>query len=59
MLNQLILVASIVEKSVVRLTPAGILITTAILLHESKQEQAGNQRQIEFEISALAAGEIS
>ncbi len=58
-MNQLKVIASIVEKSVLRFTPAGIPIATAVLVHESKQEQASNQRQVEFEISAIAAGEIS
>ena len=48
-----------VEKSVLRYTPAGIPIATATLVHDSKQEQAGGQRQVEFEITAIAAGEIS
>ncbi len=58
-MNQLTVVASIVEKSVLRYTPAGIPIATATLVHDSQQEQAGGQRQIEFEIAAIAAGEIS
>lgn len=58
-MNQLKVVASVVEKSVLRYTPAGIPIATATLVHDSKQEQAGGQRQVEFEIAAIAAGEIS
>jgi len=57
--NQLKVVAKVVEKSVLRYTPAGIPIATATLMHDSKQEQAGGQRQVEFEVSAIAAGEIS
>ncbi len=58
-MNQLKVVATVVEKSVLRYTPAGIPIATATLVHDSKQEQAGGQRQVEFEIPAIAAGEIS
>ena len=58
-MNQLKVVAKVVEKSVLRYTPAGIPIATATLMHDSKQEQAGGQRQVEFEVSAIAAGEIS
>lgn len=58
-MNQLKVVAAVVEKSVLRYTPAGIPIATATLVHDSKQEQAGGQRQVEFEIPAIAAGEIS
>ena len=42
-----------------RYTPAGIPVVSAKLLHSSQQSEAGIQRLVEFEISALAAGEIS
>ncbi|CAN5822616.1 primosomal replication protein N [soil metagenome] len=58
-MNQLKVVASIAEKSALRYTPAGIPIATAVLMHGSQQEQAGTQRQVEFEIAAIAAGVIS
>ena len=58
-MNQLKVVASIAEKSALRYTPAGIPIATAILMHSSQQVQAGTQRQVEFEVTAIAAGEIS
>jgi primosomal replication protein N len=58
-LNQLQLTASIAEREILRYTPAGIPIVTATLLHSSQQEEAGISRQVEFEIAALAAGEIS
>lgn len=58
-MNQFEVVASITEKSVLRYTPAGIPIATGILTHNSQQVQAGSQRQVEFEISAIAAGDIS
>jgi primosomal replication protein N len=40
-------------------TPAGIPIVSAKLLHSSQQLEAGVQRLVEFEIAAIAAGEIS
>lgn len=58
-MNQLKVVASITEKSALRYTPAGIPIATAVLMHNSKQTQAGTQRLTEFEIAAIAAGDIS
>jgi primosomal replication protein N len=58
-LNQLQLTASIAERDVLRYTPAGIPIVSAVLLHRSEQVEAGVPRQIEFEIAAIAAGEIS
>ena len=42
-----------------RFTPAGLPIVTAKLLHNSQQIEAGIARQIEFDIPALAAGEIA
>jgi primosomal replication protein N len=57
--NQLKLVASILEKSALRYSPAGIPIANAILVHSSMQIQAGVERQVEMEIAVLAAGEIS
>jgi primosomal replication protein N len=57
--NSLQLVARVAERDILRYTPAGIPIVTATLEHASTQREAGYDRQIEFELSALAAGEIS
>jgi primosomal replication protein N len=57
--NQLRLVASIAERDVLRYTPAGIPIVSAKLLHRSEQLEAGVPRLVEFEVAAVAAGEIS
>ena len=58
-MNQLRLIAAIAERDVLRYTPAGIPIVSAKLLHTSGQVEAGIPRQVEFEIVAVAAGEIS
>ncbi|HJV50174.1 MAG TPA: primosomal replication protein N [Noviherbaspirillum sp.] len=58
-MNQLQLVAVIAERDAVRYTPAGIPIVAARLSHQSEQIEAGIPRQVELEIAALAAGEIS
>ena len=58
-MNELLLVASIVERDTLRYTPAGIPIVSGILNHGSQQTEAGMERQVEFEIAAVAAGEIS
>lgn len=58
-MNQLQLIAGIAERDVMRYTPAGIPIVAAKLLHSSQQLEAGVPRLVEFEIAALAAGEIS
>ncbi|NUU00165.1 primosomal replication protein N [Herbaspirillum robiniae] len=58
-MNQLQVIASLAERDVLRYTPAGIPIVTARLQHQSEQMEAGINRQVEFEIAAMAAGEIS
>jgi len=57
--NQLVVVATITERETLRYTPAGIPIVGAILKHSSQQVEAGVARQVEFELPAVAAGEIS
>jgi len=57
--NQLQLVAQITERDVLRYTPAGVPIVSAILRHSSQQVEAGAPRLVEFDITAVAAGEIS
>jgi primosomal replication protein N len=57
--NRLQLLATVTERDVLRYTPAGIPIVSARLLHSSKQMEAGLERLIEFEVIAIAAGEIS
>jgi len=57
--NELRFVASIAERDALRYTPAGIPIVSAKLLHSSEQIEAGAARLVEFEIAAIAAGEIS
>ena len=58
-MNQLQVVATIAERDVLRYTPAGVPVVSAILMHSSQQVEAGVPRLVEFEIPALAAGEIS
>ena len=58
-MNQFQFVACIAERDILRYTPAGIPIVSARLEHRSTQMEAGIARLIEFEMSALAVGEIS
>ncbi|HTD02525.1 primosomal replication protein N [Undibacterium sp.] len=58
-MNQLRVVASIAEKGTLRYTPAGIPIASAVLMHSSQQTEANTKRLVEFEMAAIAAGEIS
>jgi len=57
--NQLQIVATIAEREILRYSPAGIPIVSAVLVHSSQQMEAGVARLTEFEIAAMAAGEIS
>lgn len=58
-MNQLTIHAEIAEREVLRYTPAGIPIVTAVLRHQSEQIEAGIKRLIQLEMAAIAAGEIS
>lgn len=58
-MNQLQFIATIAEREILRYTPAGVPIVSAVLLHSSQQIEAGVPRLVEFEIAAIAAGEIS
>ena len=58
-MNQFQLVAQVVERETLRYSPGGIPIVEAKLAHSSQQIEAGLPRLIEFELSAIAAGEIS
>lgn len=58
-MNQFQLVAQVVEREALRYTPAGIPIVSAKLAHSSQQLEAAIPRLVEFEIPAVAAGEIS
>ena len=52
-------IATLAERDVKRYTPAGIPIVSARLLHASEQVEAGITRQVEFEMAAMAAGQIA
>lgn len=58
-MNQFQADATIAEREAIRYTPAGIPIVSARLRHSSRQTEAGIARLVEFEIAAIAAGEIS
>jgi primosomal replication protein N len=57
--NRFTLVAQVIERDVLRYTPAGIPIVSVKLLHNSNQIEAGVNRVVEFEMTALGVGEIS
>lgn len=51
--------ATLAERDVKRYTPAGIPMVSAKLMHESEQVEAGVVRRVEFEMVAVAAGQIA
>ncbi len=52
-------IATLAERDAKRYTPAGIPIVSARLLHASEQVEAGITRQVEFDMTATAAGQIA
>jgi primosomal replication protein N len=57
--NELELEASIVERDTLRYTPVGLPLVRGILQHKGQQVEAGLPRQVEFDLLAVAAGEVS
>lgn len=57
--NRVEMTARIVERSVLRYTPAGIPISDCVLQHLSTQVEAGQARQIEMQIRAIGLGEVA
>jgi len=58
-LNRVGLTAALVEREPVRYTPAGIPIVGLKLSHRSVQREAGVDRAVEMEISAIAADRVA
>ena len=58
-MNRVGLTAALVEREPVRYTPAGIPIVGMKLSHRSVQREAGVDRTVEMEISAIAADRVA
>lgn len=54
--NQFTLTATLIAKSIVRYTPAGLPICEFELEHESEQLEASKPRMVKCTVSALALG---
>ena len=50
--------AILIERSIIRYSPAGVPVLECKLEHKSMQLEAEAPRQVEFEIKALALGRI-
>lgn len=57
--NSVSLTATLAAMEPLRHTPAGLPVVDFILAHASQQTEAGSPRQVEFEMTAKAAGEIA
>ena len=58
-MNRLVLTAQLVERGVLRYTPAGIAALDLVLKHASEVSQDGRPRQVFFEIKARAIGAVT
>ena len=58
-MNRLVLKARLIERGVLRYTPAGIPALDLSLGHESEQTEAGRPRKVAVELRAVAIGEIT
>ncbi|HEY5995193.1 MAG TPA: primosomal replication protein N [Gallionellaceae bacterium] len=54
--NRLVIAGQLVELDVMRYTPAGIARIEMKIRHASRQQEAGAERQVQCEITALALG---
>ncbi|MCL2310354.1 MAG: primosomal replication protein N [Proteobacteria bacterium] len=55
--NRIVLDATLIEKSVLRHTPAGVAVQEGMLSHQSMQSEEGAMRQVNFEIFTVAFGQ--
>ena len=58
-MNRLVLSAQLVERGVLRYTPAGLPAFDFVLKHESEVTQDGQPRKVSVEIRARAIGEVT
>jgi len=57
--NTVRLVGVLTTVEPLRHTPAGLPVVDFILSHASEQTEAGQKRQVEFEMAAKATGELA
>ena len=51
--------ATLVERSAIRYTPAGVPVVEAQLQHQSQVEEAGGSRTLDFAFGAIALGPVA
>jgi len=52
--NRLTITGRIVERAALRYTPAGVAIVNFTIAHESRQIEAGGERDVKLELQCLA-----
>ena len=57
MQNRLLLTATVEREEALRVTPAGVPVLEVWLRHQSRQTEAGIERDVACEIQAVIAGE--
>ncbi len=57
--NQIVLTGVVTEVQPLRHTPAGVPVLSLRLQHQSQQQQGEFRRQLDFEFSARAVGELA
>jgi primosomal replication protein N len=55
--NQLVITGQLHKVAELRTTPAGIVIARFVLAHHSRQEEAGQVREVECRLTVVASGE--
>ena len=58
-LNRLILDVCLLEKTQIRKNLTGVPVVEVVLQHNANQSENGSERQAQFEIEAVAMGEVS
>ena len=58
-LNRVELTGILIERKVLRYTPAGVPVMECLIGHQSEQIEAGMPRHVECEIPAIALGETA
>ncbi len=57
--NALQLTVRLLEKDALRYTPAGVPALNCQLRHESRQMEAGQARQVDWQVDAVAFGPVA
>jgi primosomal replication protein N len=57
-MNRVLLQAQVIERGMVRYTPAGLPALDCVLKHESTTVEAGHPRKISLEIRAVGLGDV-